>query len=126
MQLQRKAVWTFVLVLGIESLRWLFSSEAFWYFNAAGLWLAVIVFVPSVAFLRGAHWCRFVIGSVATILLLWWLMIPGMVHPGAGAYLFWTMWAVTTSTLVLTALTCFLISPKKEADPDRHRTTRGM
>ena len=76
---------------------------------------AAILVTPGVLYLLGVDWCRFVVGTVAAVFLLFWSLSPLMQHAIDRHIGFWLMWAVLEAVLIATMIASF-IRPKEKND----------
>ena len=74
------------------------------------------VIAPSIAFICGVNWCRFVVGVLSTIVVLSWSPLPLMQHAIESRRRFWCGWGITELVLLATVVTSFLrVSEVKNA-----------
>jgi hypothetical protein len=106
-RIQRIIIGTFGVILTFPGLLMLFESDAPWWFHATGLCLAAVVIGPSIAFVCGVDWCRFIVGALAATFFLFWSLSPLMQHSIDRNAGFWCFWVVIEAVLLLTTVASF-------------------
>ena len=104
---QRIVLGTFGVILALPWLTTLLRSRYPWWVRTIGLCLAVVVVAPSAAFVCGVRWCRFIVGALGLILLLFWSPSPLMQHAIDRTAGFWCFWAVIEVVLIATTVASF-------------------
>jgi hypothetical protein len=116
-RIQRIIIGAFGIIVAIPGLTMLLAPEgpnAPWGVCAIGLGFAVVVVAPSAAFVCGVRWCRFIVGTLAVILLLFWSLSPLMQHAIDRHAGFWISWIVIETVLIATSIVSF----KRTSNPE--------
>jgi hypothetical protein len=111
---QRTIIGTFGLILTLPGLLMIFDPEVPWWFRLIGFCLVAVVIAPSLAFLRGVNWCRFIVGVLAAIFLLFWSLSPLAQHAIDRHIGFWCLWALGEVVLILTTIASFMRSSQAQ------------
>ena len=105
--LQRIIIGAFGLILTFPGLTMLFESDAPWWFRVLGFSLAAVVITPTIAFICGVSWCRFIVGAFAAVFLLFWSLSPMAQHAIDRSAGFWCFWAIIEVLLFATLVASF-------------------
>ena len=106
-RMQRIIIGAFGLILTFPGLLMLFESDAPWWFRVIGFSLAAVVITPSIAFICGVNWCRFIVGALAAVFLLFWSLSPMAQHAIDRSAGFWCFWAIIEVLLFATLVASF-------------------
>ena len=106
-RMQRMIIGAFGLVLLFPGLLMIFEPDAPWWFRVIGVSLTAVVITPSVAFICGVNWCRFIVGSLAGVFLLFWSLSPMAQHAIDRSAGYWCFWAIIELLLFASLVASF-------------------
>ncbi len=62
--------------------------------------LAFVILAPTIGFVQGVRWCRYVVAALALLGLFLWSLSPLAQHEIDRHAFFWTLWAVVEALIL--------------------------